>query len=88
MKRNILITLLGFSMLWFLSGCEGKFEDRAGVPMSMQLNTEYLVLPGDEVVPSGDTVIVVRHVLSSGNKYVTIKSGNARLLRGDYVLKK
>ena len=67
------------------SGCEGKFEEST-TTTAMSVNEIYTVYPGDELVPDGSSEIRVIHTLSNDTKEVTLISGSATLLRGDYTL--
>ncbi len=72
-----------------LGGCEGRFQDSRSEnsAISMVTGQTYEVFPGDEVIPQSGANITVKHLLSTDTKYVTLNSGSADLLRGDYVLK-
>jgi hypothetical protein len=86
LKKNLWIVVIVAAGMLLFSGCEGKFEDKVSAE-SMELNTAYTVYPGDEVVPDGPVEFSVKHTLSDDVKTITIVSGSAILLRGDYVLK-
>lgn len=56
--------------------------------ISMEINKEYSVSTGDRVeVLTGDAVINVIHTLDDDTKVITLLSGSANLIRGDYEIK-
>ncbi len=81
--------LVAILFLLILSGCEGRFQDKhvSDSAIEMLTGVTYQVFPGDEVVPGAGANITVNHILSNDTKFVTLNSGSADLLRGDYVLK-
>jgi hypothetical protein len=90
MKTKVLtITLLLASTVataLFLSACQGEFNETKADAFTMQTGKEYTVYPGDTVAPDGEANISVKHQLSTDTKSVTLLSGKATFLRGDYHL--
>jgi len=87
LNYKILKITLAFVASAFFIGCEGKFdESRASSALAVDEATQ--IFEGDEVVPDGSANIDVVHRLSDDTKWVTLKSGTATLLRGDYTLVK
>ncbi len=76
---------LAASALALLAGCQGEFKEKSA-SQSMVPGTAYEVFASDSVVPSGTAQINVVHTLSNDVKIVTLVSGSATLLRGDYTL--
>ena len=72
-----------------ISGCgsEGDFEmQEKKTTLEANPEKELQVNPGDSLIPAGeDTKIRVSHDYSTDTKHVTILSGSAELIRGDYV---
>ncbi len=83
--HKIYITALVISGLFFLSGCEGKFEE-SSVSQTLAIGVPTQVYVGDKLLPSEETQIDVTHRLSDDSKWITLRSGTASLLRGDYKL--
>ena len=82
--KKVLQTITLFALLAFLAGCEGKITEGKSV-ITIQLDEEYEIRSGDVLTMSEGAEYEVRHVLSTDRKYVTLISGDASLLRGDYV---
>ena len=75
-----------FIFLLFYSGCTGELSEK-GVEMSLENGVTYRVYDGDEVIKLTDpTDINISHMLSDNAKFVTVNSGSAKLIRGDYFL--
>jgi hypothetical protein len=86
MKR-IKYLILTISILLFTS-CSGGGSDayyEAADVITMEIGTTYSVNPSDKVIPlSSNTVIDVVHTINNNTKEVTLVSGSAELIRGDY----
>ena len=71
-----------------LIGCGGdaKFETQNNA-RSLTIGETVIVYTGDKVIPENEeTVIDVEHTLNDNTKSVTLISGSASLLRGDYAI--
>ena len=70
-------------------GCSGdgdaSFEDEIQ-SLKLSIGQEMIVLEGDKVITGEDTVINIVHEIDSSTKKVTLLSGTAELLKGDYVV--
>lgn len=85
MKNIISMMLMSTSIMFF--GCNGdsSFENELQItPLSV--GQEMIVQEGDKLVTGEDTVINVVHEVDSTLKKVTLISGTAELLKGDYVV--
>lgn len=84
--------LFVFLAMYMLTGCGGSSgagseADEAGQTLVADPNTEVQVSQGDSLMPlSEDTEIRVRHEYTTDQKYITVLSGSASLVRGDYEL--
>lgn len=89
MNKIIKYTLMIIAITLLSTGCgEGSNGTvmGEGSALNMELNTPYAIAPGDRLVPTEVSTIVVKHTLSDNTKTVQITSGSATLLKGDYVL--
>lgn len=82
---KILLAMVITALVILNSGCNGKFEE-SGSTTTMNTNETYTVYPNDELIPARSSEIRVIHNLSTDTKEVTLISGSATLLRGDYTL--
>jgi uncharacterized lipoprotein YehR (DUF1307 family) len=87
-KIKYLISLL--AVITF-TACGGGGSSQAyyeaGEVVNMEVNTTYSVNPSDKVIPlTQDTVIDVVHTIDNNTKEVTLISGSAELIRGDYTI--
>jgi len=85
MKKRIMSHAAILAAVLSFSACQGDFNEKS-VSITMVPGESYEVFTGDTVTPSGTANINVKHTLSDDVKLVTLISGQATLLRGDYKL--
>lgn len=90
MRRMMKYLLFIFPLAMFLIACgdgsRASFE-KTQTSIELQLNEPVSVYAGDKVQPEDEnTTIKVTHEAIANTKTVTLLSGSATLLRGDYVL--
>ena len=68
-------------------GCNGdaSFENEME-SITLSIGKEVDVQEGDKIITGEDTVINVVHEVDSSTKKVTLISGTAELIKGDYVV--
>jgi len=85
MKSIISIILISTTIMFF--GCNGdaSFENEME-SITLSIGKEVDVQEGDKIITGEDTVINVVHEVDSSTKKVTLISGTAELIKGDYVV--
>lgn len=83
--RVFSLTLL---LIIFLAGCSSSSSySKSETTISLVVDEEIEVFKGDEIKSIDEsTEISVRHLLGSDKKYITLISGSAELVRGNFVV--
>jgi len=85
--RNILSILLLAITIMFIGCSDGSASfEGASEELELIIGEEMSVQEGDQLLTEEGTVINVVHEVDSPIKKVTLLSGTAKLIRGDYVV--
>ena len=87
MRNRINILLIVTAMIMFI-GCgsgDASFQGQ-NEEIEVMIGEEIVVNSGDKLITQEDTTIRVIHEVDSTYKRVTLLSGTATLIRGDYVV--
>ena len=85
MKHKINILLMITAMIMFIGCGDASFQEQNN-EIQVVIGEEMIVNSGDKLIIQDDTVIRVVHEVDSTFKRVTLLSGTAILIRGDYVV--
>ena len=85
MKSIIIMASVIAALTFFgCSGNDGALFEGDSKTVSLNIGEEMLVSEGDKLQAGEDTVINVIHEVDNPIKKVTLLSGTAELIRGDY----
>ena len=82
--RNIVKIILATTLFMFIGCSGGGKSTQTSEAIPLAVGEEVVVQEGDKLITNEDTVINVVHEVDSPIKRVTLVSGTAELLRGDY----
>ena len=85
MKHKINILLMITAMIIFIGCGDASFQEQNN-EIQVVIGEEMIVNSGDKLITQDDTVIRVVHEVDSTFKRVTLLSGTAILIRGDYLV--
>ena len=85
MRNRINILLMITAMIVFIGCGDASFQEQNN-EIEVMIGEEIIVNSGDKLITQDDTTIRVVHEVDSTYKRVTLLSGTATLIRGDYVV--